>query len=93
MNGPFTSYTQYQSHEYGASELPYSILDNATDDLIFPLFIVGHQDKSISIIERMLLHGRLDSTNRKWRFVPVQGDLNATLGKPHFNFEDIDESG
>ena len=92
LSGPFTSLDQYQNLHDKFSILPNSVLLSATDDFIFPLLPIKFQDESIAIIKKMLKHDRFDSTNRDWFFVPVQGDLNATKGKPYFNFENLEES-
>jgi len=91
LNGPFSSLATYISGKDQFIEFPLELLENATDDLIFPLLPTVEQLNASNAMRKMLEQPRLDSRELEWRFRPIQGDINATHGKPYFDFEDIDD--
>ena len=84
LSGPHSSFDDYQVG-MSADPAALSAADFATwtDTAAFPSL---PSSESLDVLLTMRKHPRFDSTDG-FEFRPVQGDLNATTGKPYMDFD------
>lgn len=79
-NGPFYSMDEFEAGKSIIASVPAVEFTSWTNASTFPLL---PRSESVSVFEKLRSHPRFDST-ADFRFVPVQGDLNATTNKGLF---------
>ena len=85
LRGPFNSLAGYQKGKsLPPLELPADGLREWTTGAAFPL-IPGVRAGEVFL--KLRAHPRLDDEKSPWDLRPLQGDLNATTGKPHMVLE------
>jgi hypothetical protein len=82
-NGPFHSMDEFEAGKSRVASVPATDFATWTNSSTFPLL---PRAESVPVFEKLRSHPRFDSTS-EFRFMPVQGDMNATTNKNLFSAE------